>query len=61
MDSIQTMYDPEIPTTAGSVAQVRENTRFFMEYAKRTGVPVFLVGHITKDGAIAGPKPAPLR
>ncbi len=56
VDSIQTVFDPDIPTTPGSVAQVRENANFFMQFAKKSGTAVFLVGHITKEGAIAGPK-----
>ncbi|HOL66821.1 MAG TPA: DNA repair protein RadA [bacterium] len=56
IDSIQTIFDPDIPTTPGSVTQVRENTSYFMSLAKQTGISIFLVGHITKEGAIAGPK-----
>jgi len=56
VDSIQTIFDPEIPTTPGSVTQVRENAAYFMNVAKQTGFPIFLVGHITKEGVIAGPK-----
>jgi len=56
VDSIQTMFTEDISSAPGSVGQVRESASRFMAYAKQTGVPVFLVGHVTKDGAIAGPK-----
>ena len=56
IDSIQTMQSTYIESGAGSVSQVRECTAEFMKYAKDTGVPVFLIGHITKDGSLAGPK-----
>lgn len=56
VDSIQTMYRPELESAPGTVSQVREATALFMRIAKRQGVPVFLVGHVTKDGVIAGPK-----
>lgn len=56
VDSIQTVFDPELPTTPGSVTQVRENANFFLNYAKNNGCSIFLVGHITKEGVIAGPK-----
>lgn len=56
VDSIQTMQSPLIETGAGSVSQVRECTTEFMRYAKETGTPVFLIGHITKEGSLAGPK-----
>jgi DNA repair protein RadA/Sms len=56
IDSIQTMYSSELSSAPGSVSQVRESTMQLMLTAKRTGTPVFLVGHVTKDGAIAGPK-----
>lgn len=56
IDSIQTLFSPELESTAGSVSQVRECTAQFMKFAKETGTPVFLIGHITKDGALAGPK-----
>ncbi|CAG5005169.1 DNA repair protein RadA [Dyadobacter sp. CECT 9275] len=56
VDSIQTMQSAYIESGAGSVSQVRECTAEFMKYAKETGVPVFLIGHITKDGSLAGPK-----
>ena len=56
VDSIQTMYLPELSSAPGSVSQVREVAGRFMAFAKRTGVPVFLVGHVTKEGSIAGPR-----
>ena len=56
IDSIQTMFSPELGSAPGSVSQVREATVRLMLMAKRSGIPVFLVGHVTKDGAIAGPK-----
>ncbi len=56
VDSIQTMFSPEITSAPGSVSQVRESTMRLMLMAKRTGIPTFLVGHVTKEGAIAGPR-----
>ncbi len=56
IDSIQTMYSPAIPSAPGSVTQVREITFALMRYAKESGVPVFIIGHITKEGSIAGPR-----
>jgi DNA repair protein RadA/Sms len=56
IDSIQTMALPEVESYAGSVSQVRDCTQALMEFAKRTGCAVFIVGHVTKDGAIAGPR-----
>lgn len=56
IDSIQTIASTEIESAAGSVSQVRECAAAFLRYAKESGVPVILVGHINKDGAIAGPK-----
>ncbi|MFO7984268.1 MAG: DNA repair protein RadA [Desulfatiglandaceae bacterium] len=56
VDSIQTFYTEDIPSAPGSVGQVREVAARLMTYAKNSGVPVFLVGHVTKEGAIAGPK-----
>jgi len=56
VDSIQTVYNPEIPTIPGSVTQVRENANFFMKYTKTNNCSTFLVGHITKEGVVAGPK-----
>ena len=56
IDSIQTMYNAELTSAPGSVSQVRESTVRLMLMAKKTGIPTLLVGHVTKDGAIAGPK-----
>src|SRR5512141_2260851 len=56
IDSIQTMFTPELPSAPGSVGQVREVSGRLMIHAKRTGMPTFLIGHVTKDGAIAGPR-----
>ncbi|MBF5046568.1 DNA repair protein RadA [Aggregicoccus sp. 17bor-14] len=56
VDSIQTMYLPELGSAPGSISQVREVAGRLMAYAKRSGVPTFLVGHVTKDGSIAGPR-----
>ncbi|MBI4758111.1 MAG: DNA repair protein RadA [Chloroflexi bacterium] len=56
IDSIQTAYSDELESAAGSVGQLRECTLRLMQVAKATHVPVFLVGHVTKEGAIAGPR-----
>ncbi|WP_274654099.1 DNA repair protein RadA [Paenibacillus humicola] len=56
IDSIQTVYDPNVPSAPGSVAQVRECTAHFMRVAKIKGIATVLVGHVTKEGAIAGPR-----
>ncbi len=56
IDSIQTLYSPQLDSLAGSVGQVRQSAAELMKFAKETGTPVFLVGHITKDGLLAGPK-----
>lgn len=56
VDSIQTLHSAHIDATPGSVSQVRECTSELLRFAKETDTPVFLIGHITKDGAIAGPK-----
>jgi DNA repair protein RadA/Sms len=56
IDSIQTLYSELIESTPGSVSQIRECTGEWQRYAKENNVPVFLIGHITKDGTIAGPK-----
>jgi len=56
VDSIQTLYSSHIESTPGSVSQVRECTAELLRFAKESSTPVFLIGHITKDGAIAGPK-----
>ena len=56
IDSIQTMYLDSIPSSAGTVTQVRECAQRLQAMAKATDIPVFIVGHVTKEGAIAGPK-----
>jgi len=56
IDSIQTMFSPDLTSAPGSVTQVRESTMRLMLLAKKTGTSIFLVGHVTKDGAIAGPR-----
>ncbi len=56
IDSIQTMQHPEIESSAGSVSQVRAATAQLAQVAKGEGIPIFLVGHVTKDGALAGPR-----
>jgi DNA repair protein RadA/Sms len=56
VDSIQTQYLPELASAPGTVTQIREVTARLMGYAKTTETPVFLVGHVTKDGSIAGPR-----
>ena len=56
IDSIQTLHSSQIESAAGSVSQVRECTASLLRYAKESDVPTFLIGHITKDGGIAGPK-----
>ncbi|MCE2502918.1 MAG: DNA repair protein RadA [Chlorobi bacterium] len=56
VDSIQTIYHPRIESAPGSVSQVRECTAMLMRLAKDRGIAIFVVGHVTKEGAIAGPK-----
>ena len=56
VDSIQTMYRPEMASAPGSVSQIRECTSLLMRLCKETGTAIFLVGHVTKEGAIAGPR-----
>ena len=56
VDSIQTVSSEAIDSSAGSISQIRQCTGEFQHYAKTTGVPVLLIGHITKDGTLAGPK-----
>lgn len=56
VDSIQTIYSQNIDSSAGSVSQVRECAASLLRFAKETNIPVILIGHITKDGTIAGPK-----
>lgn len=55
IDSIQTIYLDTVTSAAGSVSQVRECTSALMKVAKTKGIPIFIVGHVTKEGAIAGP------
>ena len=56
VDSVQTMYCQNVESTAGSVTQVKEVAAALLRFAKGSGIPVILIGHITKEGAIAGPK-----
>ena len=56
IDSIQTMYSEEVASAPGSVAQVRESTNVFMQLAKGLGISIFIVGHVTKEGTVAGPR-----
>jgi len=56
IDSIQTMFKPEVESTPGSVGQVREVTNTLMQIAKGLGVTVFIIGHVTKEGVVAGPR-----
>jgi DNA repair protein RadA/Sms len=56
IDSIQTLYSSALASAPGSVGQVRESSGKLIVLSKKTGIPVFLVGHVTKDGSIAGPK-----
>ncbi len=56
IDSIQTLYTSQIESSPGSVGQVREVTAQLLQISKKRGIPIFLIGHVTKDGAIAGPK-----
>lgn len=56
VDSVQTVHTATIESSPGSISQIRECTAELLRYAKTTGIPVILIGHITKDGAIAGPK-----
>ena len=56
VDSIQTMFTEDAPSSPGSVTQIRGSAAKFTRYAKESGTPVFLVGHVTKEGALAGPK-----
>lgn len=56
VDSIQTIYHPEISSAPGSVSQVRESTQSLMNIAKQMDIATFIVGHVTKEGQIAGPR-----
>ncbi|WP_122643503.1 DNA repair protein RadA [Luxibacter massiliensis] len=56
IDSIQTMYSEDVASAPGSVSQVRESTNIFMQLAKGLGISIFIVGHVTKEGTVAGPR-----
>lgn len=56
IDSIQTMYNPEIQSMVGGVSQVRESSAYITQIAKQYEIAVFLVGHVTKSGEVAGPR-----
>lgn len=56
IDSIQTMFREDISSAPGSVSQVRESTNLLMQIAKGYGVTIFIVGHVTKEGVVAGPR-----
>lgn len=56
IDSIQTMYNENVSSAPGSVSQVRESTAVFMQIAKGMGISIFIVGHVTKEGVVAGPR-----
>ena len=56
IDSIQTMYSEDVNSAPGSVSQVRESTNVFMQLAKGLGITIFIVGHVTKEGTVAGPR-----
>ena len=56
IDSIQTMYNEEVASAPGSVSQVRESTNVFMQLAKGLNISIFIVGHVTKEGTVAGPR-----
>lgn len=56
IDSIQTVYSSDFPSTPGSLVQVRESSLRFQQFAKQSGIPVILIGHVTKDGSVAGPR-----
>ena len=56
IDSIQTMYSEEVSSAPGSVSQVRESTNVFMQLAKGLNISIFIVGHVTKEGTVAGPR-----
>ena len=56
VDSVQTMYSQNVESSAGSVTQIKETASQLLRLAKETGIPVILIGHITKEGSIAGPK-----
>jgi len=56
IDSIQTIHNANLDSASGSISQIRECTNEILKFAKPNGIPVFIIGHITKDGSLAGPK-----
>ena len=56
IDSIQTMYNENVSAAPGSVSQVRESTGILLQLAKGLGISIFIVGHVTKEGTVAGPR-----
>lgn len=56
VDSVQTLFSQEVPSTPGSIAQLRESTRKLMQWSKARSIPLLLAGHVTKDGSVAGPR-----
>ena len=56
VDSVQTVYSAKFPSAPGSISQVREVATQLLFVAKRRGITIFLIGHVTKDGSLAGPK-----
>ena len=56
IDSIQTIFNPDVSSAPGSVSQVRETSGYLMRIAKEKGIPIFIVGHVTKEGNLAGPR-----
>lgn len=56
IDSIQTMYNEAVSAAPGSVSQVRESTAILLQLAKGLGISIFIVGHVTKEGTVAGPR-----
>ena len=56
VDSIQTVFSPDIASAPGTVSQIKEGTSRFMKISKKMGISTFVVGHVTKEGSLAGPK-----
>jgi len=56
VDSIQTLYHPDFPSTPGSIVQIRESAMSLVQFAKQSGLAIILIGHVTKEGTIAGPR-----
>jgi len=56
VDSIQSVYSPDNPTTSGTITQIRDCASLLIQHAKETGIPIIIVGHVTKSGGLAGPK-----